>query len=242
MAGQPWGSFTNIFTQKDNEELILVNGPAYKVVTKYNGYVLKASSNAQRNSGIFMLPKNNAQDENWELIPSNKEGSFYLVSAYSGLLAAEPKNVISLIPHESDHKGRERLLMEPVPNEPGWYYIKYMGSGYYFALSGTGANSNLLSVKNKVSNDQGKFRFEKAGDVVWTKKVYPSTLTAAPALVENNRYQVSGQPEQYRYNNGQFRWIPDMETLIALKLDSKPLIQINYTQQIGMIIGAAYLP
>ena len=271
-----WGSFTSAmkktFTGSDNEERILTDGPAFRIMTKYQNNILASTLNMGNNWPVAVRPRNAANSflETWQLIPNDKsvEGSFFLVSGYSGLLIADPLATHStLIPHESDHKDRERMLMEAVPNEPGWYYLKYReldgktNSYKYVEVK----NQSLSDVKNApgfqayvaqwvlapvayIGNnrpgDMGKFRFEKAGDIDWQKlkatNPFPPSMALAAPLQEGGRYQFNGEPEQYIYTNGSFRWIPDYETLVAFKFDAKPLVTLPNNQQVSTVLGPQY--
>ncbi len=262
-----WGKFTDAmkkaFTGGDNEERIMTDGPAFRIITKFQGSVLSSIANPKSNFPVFVKQRTNISLETWQLIPNDKndEGSFYLVSGYSGLLITKPWSTHSiLIPHESDHKNRERMLMEPVIGEPGWYYLKYFdydrrnNVNYYtyievknvFAKGKPGFESNvaqwvLAPVEyggNNKPGEYGKFKFEKAGDIDWQRtKIFPPFMTPAVALVEGNRYQFNGEPEQYIYSSGSFRWIPDVETLVAGKLDLKPLTILPNNQQVSTVLG-----
>ncbi len=262
-----WGKFTDAmkkaFTGGDNEERIMTDGPAFRIITKFQGSVLSSIANPKSNFPVFVKQRTNISLETWQLIPNDKndEGSFFLVSGYSGLLITKPWSTHSiLIPHESDHKNRERMLMEPVIGEPGWYYLKYFdydrrnNVNYYtyievknvFTKGKPGFESNvaqwvLAPVEyggNNKPGEYGKFKFEKAGDIDWQRtKIFPPFMTPAVALVEGNRYQFNGEPEQYIYSSGSFRWIPDVETLVAGKLDVKPLTILPNNQQVSTVLG-----
>jgi len=262
-----WSSFTDAmkkaFTGGDNEERIMVAGPAFRIITKYQNNILLCPPTPKKNFPISVGGRTNNNQETWQLIPNDKnsEGSFFLVSGYSGLLITKPwPTHLTLIPHESDHKDRERMLMEQVPNEPGWYYLKYFdfdrknNVNYYtyaevrnvFAKDKPGFESNaaqwvLAPVQysgNSKPGDYGKFRFEKAADIDWKiNKSLPPYMAKTPALTEGSRYQFNGEPEQYIYSNGTFRWIPDGETLVAAKLDAKPLTSLINNQKVSTVLG-----
>ncbi|MFI5133638.1 MAG: hypothetical protein ACHQEB_04840, partial [Chitinophagales bacterium] len=266
-----WDKFTNsiknAFTGGDNEERIMTDGPAFRIITKYQNRVLASTANVKSNFPVAVISRINNYLETWQLVPNDKNdvGSFYLVSGYSGLLITKPWDTHSiLIPHESDHKDRERMLMESVPNEPGWYYLKYLdyytknNVPYYTYVEvknvvltddKPGFQKNVpqwvlapvVYTGNTKPGDMGKFKFEKAGDIDWQKtKNFPPSMTPATPLVDGNRYQFNGQPEQYIYSNGTFRWIPDTETLTAAKLDAKPLIVLPNNQEVSTVLGAPF--
>lgn len=263
-----WGKFTDAmkkaFTGGDNEERIMADGPAFRIYTKYQNNVLASTANTRSNFPVMVRQSSAVNNylESWQLVPNDKNeiGSFFLVSGYSGLLITKPWATHSiLIPHESDHKDRERMLMEAVPNEPGWYYLKYVD---YDAKRNTYV---YLEAKNVVLNDDkpgfirgrpqlviapvyytgsgrpgetGKFRFEKIGDIDWQKtKSFPPSMTPAIPLAEGGRYNFAGQAEQYIYTNKSFRWIPDYETLVFARYDAIPIIQLPVNMQVSVVLG-----
>lgn len=233
-----------LFTGADNEELVMYNGPGFRIITKFSNQVIKAGASRIKDLPARLGLRQNSPEEVWQLTKNDVEGSFYMVSAYNGLLMTNGLRTglhvsrILIRPHESDHKDRERLVMEPVPNAPGWYYIKYSADNYYLVLR----NGILIPSPTKDNTDYGKFRFEKAADIDWerTKKTksFPPDMVPAIPLVEGNRYQFNGEPEQYVFSNGTFRWIPGTETLIGAKLDARPLSILPNSQQVGAILGS----
>ena len=266
-----WESFTSTmkkaFTGSDNEERIMTDGPAFRVITKYQNQVLAATLNIKSNWPVVVRPRTDVNNflETWQLVPNdrNDEGSFYLVSGYNALLITKPWPTHTiLIPHESDHKDRERMLMEQVPGEPGWYYLKFRdfnNNGYTYIELKTvqlsdvrnrpGFQANipqmvLAPVNYSATNrpgDMGKFKFEKAGDIDWiNSKNLPPTMVPAVPFVEGSRYKFNLQAEQYIYSNGKFRWIPDLETLAAAKFDTKPLIELPDNQRVSTVLGTPY--
>ena len=266
-----WESFTSTmkqaFTGADNEERIMTDGPAFRVITKYQNQVLAATLNIKSNWPVVVRPRTDVNNflETWQLVPNDKndEGSFYLVSGYNALLITKPWPTHTiLIPHESDHKDRERMLMEQVPNEPGWYYLKFRdfnNNGYTYVevktvqladVSGKpGFQANIPQMVLAPVNysatsrpgDMGKFKFEKAGDLDWTKaKNLPPPMVPAVPFVEGSRYKFNLQPEYYIYSNSKFRWIPDLETLAAGKFDAKPLIELPDNQRVSTVLGTPY--
>lgn len=266
-----WESFTKAmktaFTGADNEERIMTDGPAFRVITRYQGYVLSSPGVVAKNYPIQVRPRgaSTVLQESWQLVPNDKseEGSFYLVSGYNALLVTVPWTTHHiLIPHESDHKDRERMLMESVPNEPGWYYLKFRNvnkdnTNYYIEVKSV----SLPDIKGKPGfavntpqwvlapvpylpgrkpGEMGKFKFEKTGDIDWLNaKNLPPPMTPATPLTEGNRYSFNGQPEQYIFSNGSFRWIPDVETLTGGRYDQKPLVILPNNQQVSTVIGTA---
>jgi hypothetical protein len=238
-----WNDFTNdvkkLFTGGDNHELLMYNGPGYRIITKFPNQVVKATATTQKDFPAITGIRQNRPEEIWQLVPNDTEGSFFMVSGFNGMLMAnalrtsKKLNSIIIIPHERDHKDRERLLLEPVANEPGWFYIKYHKDNYYIIIQ----DGRLALSQYRVNNDNGKFRFEKAVNIDWkASKTRPPVMTTA-VFTENTRYSMAGQPEQYLYAGGEFRWIPDMETLTALQLDTRPLITFAYDQIAGFMIG-----
>ncbi len=253
------GSIKTAFTGGDNEERKMVNGPAFRIITKYQNQILASPSGTKKDVPVSVKPRANSYLETWQLVPNDKnsEGSFYLVSGYSGLLITKPKlTFLVLLPHEEDHKGRERMVMESVPNEPGWYYLKYLDTekknGIIYTTFAEVKNVTAFNINqsllvpveyagNNKPGDMGKFKFEKAGDIDWKKtQNFPPYMAEATPLKEGGRYQFSGEPEQYIYSNGMFRWIPDMETLIAAKFDAKPLNTLPNNQQVSTVLGKPY--
>jgi len=244
----------------------MTDGPAFRVITKYQNQVLAATYNVGSNWPVVVRARNNTNSflESWQLAPNDKdeEGSFYLVSGYNALLITKPWPTHTiLIPHESDHKNRERMMMEAVPNEPGWYYLRFRDIDNNMTTYVEVKNVQISDVKNKPGfqanvpqwvlapvnypvnsrpGEMGKFRFEKMGDIDWINaKNLPPPMTLAAPLIEGNRYQFKGQPEQYIYSNGTFRWIPDYETLMAAKLDTRPLTELPNNQQVSTVLGTA---
>ncbi|HSU29556.1 MAG TPA: RICIN domain-containing protein, partial [Chitinophagaceae bacterium] len=191
-----WSSFKNAFekafTHADNEELILYNGPAYRIYSKIQNGVLKSPISRDRNYPVELGTPNNSNTAYWQIDPCDEDGKFYLVSGYSGMSitkARHEKNqspfYCTIIPHESDHKSRERMIMEPVPNEPGWYFLKYANNNIYVAMKTVTVNINnlnrqatvLTAIGAKSFGDEAKFRFEMAGLIDWKYlKDTPSTF------------------------------------------------------------------
>jgi hypothetical protein len=259
--GNGWNSFTDAvkkaFTGGDNEERIMTNGPAFRIITRFQNSVLSSPASTRKNIAIIATARTGSYLQNWQLIPNDTEGSFYLVSGYSGLLIAKPWDThLTLIPHESDHKKRERMVMEPVINEPGWYYLKYHSYdtknnvNYYTYAEIKNVMVDRISQwvlapvvygGNNKPGEYGKFKFEKTSDIDWQRtKSFPPYMTMATLLTENGRYQFRSEPEQYIYTNGAFRWIPDLETLVAMKLDARPMIVLPNNQQVSTVLGPAY--
>jgi hypothetical protein len=245
------------FTGGDNEERITTNGPAFRVLTKYQGQYLTSVASVKKNLPVQVKPRSNTLMETWQIVPNDKPGTFFFVSGYNALLVAKPWNTyLPLIPHESEHKGRERMVMEIVPNEPGWFYLRYDatdntrdGVEYVFAevkniVVENVAQTGLAPVKYIGTNkpgENGKFKFEKAGDIDWSvNKNFPPVMTPAAPLVSGNRYQFNGEPEQYIYENGTFRWIPDVEALSLFKFESKPFTMLPNNQQVSVVLGPSY--
>ncbi|GEM_PF-6791068 len=257
-----WDSFTSAvkkaFTGGDNEERIMTDGPAFRIITRHQNYVLTSTNSTKKNYPVVVAPGRGNYLENWQLVPNDKndEGSFFLVSGYSGLLVAKPLSThLTLIPHESDHKGRERMMMESVPNEQGWFYLRYHKTEFDKRLNATVytfAELKQVTVNNLLQwvlapveyagarrpGNTGKFRFEKTGDIDWKKtKSFPPAIILAAPLQEGGRYQFNGEPEQYIYSEGKFRWIPDVETLVAGKWDAKPLTVLPNNQQVSTVLS-----
>lgn len=243
-----WSSFTkamkNAFTSSDNEELVMVDGPAFRIITKYKNLVVKALPTHRKNDGIIASALQNSQEELWQLIPIKddpEKGRFMVVNGYTALLMCNPDkfNTLVTIPHESDHHERERIVMEEVPGETGWYFLKYYSGNKYIGAveSSFGSSVFLKSFDAKGNTDLFKFKFERAGTIDWiTKKNIPPVFAPAVPMAENGRYQFSGEPEQYLYTKGNLRWIPDTETLAAMGLDKITLTALPYGTQAGYSI------
>jgi hypothetical protein len=233
------------FTGADNEELKIVDGPAYWIYVKNQGQVLKGSASRVSNNPVTMGQRSATPraEEVFQLIPTDEDGSFYLVSSYNGLLVAKPRpTYLYVIPHESDHKKRERMMLEAVPNDPGWFYLKYKDDNIYVEIK-TVAVDNIpklvaAPVQYRPVSDMGKFRFEKAADVIWVPKTFPSTLTPAQPLLETRTYTIgSDLANSYQYTNGVFRLIPDPDIIRAMNIGSWAKVPVPNDRLIGVVLG-----
>lgn len=229
------------FTGKDNEELIIVSGPSYFIHVKNQGKVLKGVPTRKHNTQISMSPLSPTlrAEETWQLIPNDVEGSFYLVCAYNGLIVTKPwPTHLILIPHESDHKNRERMLLENVPNEPGWFYLKFRDRNTYAEVKYVSVDRVmqwvLAPVATRPTSDMGKFRFDKASDVDWSVKTFPPRLTQVVPFSETSTYTMGTDPQMFLYRKGNFRAVPDLDLIRNMGIGGWPKNQVAYDRRIGV--------
>lgn len=241
----------------DKRKLFMKNGPGYRIVTKIPGMIVQGQPNTLDNTPAQLAPRqfppNTPMEQIWQLVPHTTEGQFFLVSAYNGRLLTKARQeqgkapyYCFLIPHESDHYERELLVMEQVPDEMGWYYLKYVNNNIYMQLrtltyAFDGRNNTtittMVAVPSRPVSDSGKFHFDKAGNIVWNPAgPGPASMIPVEQWAERKIFQFEGETEKYVYFGGVLRLLPDDETIAGVRL-TPVVTTITPDMRVGAIIG-----
>ncbi len=138
---------------KTERKLIRINGPTYRIKTKFSNLILQSESSKETEHHVYLSPVMNRLQEEWQLIPSGEEGYCYVVSANSGLnLNVDDHRktdgaMIRMMKHKVEDKSNEKVKLEMVPGEVGWYYLQFKHSGSYATLNSTNypATSQVLN-------------------------------------------------------------------------------------------------
>ncbi|MEZ4775289.1 MAG: hypothetical protein R3D00_19040 [Bacteroidia bacterium] len=172
-----WGSSKNAFEKavKEMDEFftgsdksrkkIRMNGPMFMLIHKPTGQALGTTSVEKGEEPVATsLPQ-----KYWQVIPSNEKNYFYVVSTLAGydwnVEGHADKNYAQIFmkQHAVDDRANEKVMVIPVPNEPGYYYFRFKHhKEKYYATYSNGRFYQFAGV-----SENAKFRLEYVGEKNW---------------------------------------------------------------------------
>jgi len=145
------GNLVNDFTGITGDRKYLkINGPVYKILTRYGGMNVEAIPAEKDNGSAWGGVFEGYAGDNWQLIPSDKVGYYYITSVQSGLVlevdnaATTVAARISLqkLKKDPNTRGNQRVRVIPVSGQNGFYYLQFEHSDLYIRWTNLPENSS----------------------------------------------------------------------------------------------------
>jgi hypothetical protein len=167
-AAQIFAAVEDAFDPDDRKRLKL-DGPQFRVAVQSTGNLM-VPIGLDGKSGIRTMKSRGAAyfEETWQLVPSEEDGQFYLVSAWDGqdLNVKESSKLegaqILLQKHKKKDKANEKLSVIPVEGQDGWVLLQFKHSGMYVSVN---ANGELVQSEN--TGPASMWKFSDAGMKYW---------------------------------------------------------------------------